>query len=47
VGAVNASLYRGLAVGAAILLVLSGLLWLRFGERIYFDRMVAAIAGCF
>ncbi|WP_417676187.1 hypothetical protein [Roseibium sp.] len=43
----NASLYRGLALGAAVLLVLSGFLWLRFGERIYFDRMISAIAGCF
>lgn len=43
----NASLYKGLALGAAALLVLSGLLWLRFGERIYFDKMAAAIAGCF
>ena len=43
----NASLYRGLAIGAGALLLLSGLLWLRFGERIYFDKMAAAIAGCF
>lgn len=43
----NASLYRGLAIGATALIVLSGILWLRFGERIYFDKMVAAIAGCF
>lgn len=43
----NASLYKGLALGAAVLLAASGLLWLRYGERIYFDKMAAAIAGCF
>ena len=43
----NASLYKGLALGAALLLGGSALMWLRFGERIYFDRMAAAIAGCF
>lgn len=43
----NASLYKGLALGAVALLAASGLLWLRYGERIYFDKMAAAIAGCF
>jgi len=37
----------GLSAGGATLLLASGLLWLRFGERIYFDKMAAAIAGCF
>ncbi len=43
----NTSLYTGLAFGAIGLLALSGLLWLRYGERIYVDKMIAAIAGCF
>ena len=43
----NASLYKGLALGATAFLGLSGLLWLRYGERIYFDKMIAGIAGCF
>lgn len=43
----TASLYAGLAAGAAVLTTASGLLWLRYGERIYFDKMAAAIAGCF
>lgn len=46
-GTMNASLYKGLALGAIGFVGLSGLLWLRYGERIYFDKMAAAIAGCF
>ncbi|WP_281393158.1 hypothetical protein [Roseibium litorale] len=41
------SLYAGLSAGGLIILAASGLLWLRYGERIYFDKMAAAIAGCF
>ncbi|MEP0234010.1 hypothetical protein [Roseibium sp.] len=40
-------LYLGLATGATMLIAASGLLWLRFGERVYFDQLVAGIAGCF
>ncbi|MEJ8473408.1 hypothetical protein [Roseibium algae] len=41
------SLYAGLAFGGGLLIAASGLLWLRMGERIYFDRLIAGIAGCF
>ncbi|TWI84576.1 hypothetical protein JM93_02908 [Roseibium hamelinense] len=40
-------LYAGLGLGAAIVLTASGLLWLRAGERVYFDKILAGIAGCF
>lgn len=46
-GTMNASLFTGLALGATAFLGLSGLLWLRYAERIYFDKMIAGIAGCF
>ncbi|WP_277914607.1 hypothetical protein [Polymorphum gilvum] len=35
----------GIAGGAVLLAAV--VLWLRFGERVYFDRMASAIAGCF
>jgi hypothetical protein len=38
------------AIGAAVLAVaLAGslLMWARFGEAIYIDRILAAIASCF
>lgn len=40
-------LYMGLATGATSLVALSGLLWLYAGERVYVDRLLSAIAGCF
>lgn len=40
-------LYLGLTAGAASLLALSGLLWFYAGERVFVDRLISAIAGCF
>ncbi|WP_417685223.1 hypothetical protein [Roseibium sp.] len=39
-------LVAGVALGGLLVLSLSVLLWLRFGERIYFDKIAAGIAGC-
>jgi hypothetical protein len=41
------SLYLGLAAGGVLLVAASSLLWLRYGQRIYFDKLIAGIAGCF
>ncbi|WP_256372706.1 hypothetical protein [Roseibium sp. RKSG952] len=41
------ALYAGLAAGAAVLIAAGSLLWLRAGERVFVDKMLAAIAGCF
>ena len=42
----NRLLFAGLAVFAGIgLLALA--LWARYGEAVYFDRLIAGIAGCF
>jgi hypothetical protein len=41
------SLYLGLALGAASLVALAALLWVYAGERVYVDRLISAIAGCF
>lgn len=41
------SLYAGLSAGGLMILAASGLLWLRYGERVYFDKITATIAGCF
>lgn len=40
-------LYLGLAFGATSLVALSAMLWLYAGERVYVDRLISAIAGCF
>lgn len=40
-------LYAGLAIAATVTVAAASLLWLRVGESIYVDRLVAAIAGCF
>jgi len=41
------SLYMGLGAGATGLVALSALLWFYAGERVYVDRLISAIAGCF
>jgi len=41
------SLYAGLGLGGGVLLAASTLLWLRAGERVYVDKLLSAIAGCF
>jgi len=40
-------LFMGLTVGATGLVALSAFLWLYAGERVYADRLISAIAGCF
>ncbi|WP_428688610.1 hypothetical protein [Roseibium sp.] len=40
-------LYIGLGLGATSLVALSAVLWLYSGERVFADRLIAAIAGCF
>jgi len=40
-------LYFGLALSATSLVALSALLWAYAGERVYVDRLLSAIAGCF
>lgn len=40
-------LYLGLAAGATTLVALASVLWLYAGERIYADRLISMIAGCF
>jgi hypothetical protein len=40
-------LFIGLSAGAAGLVALAALLWLYAGERVYADRLISAIAGCF
>lgn len=37
----------GLTAGATGLVALSAFLWLYAGERVYADRLISAIAGCF
>lgn len=40
-------LYIGLAVGATGIVVLASSLWIYAGERVYADRLISALAGCF
>ncbi len=40
-------LFMGLTAGATGLVALSAFLWLYSGERVYADRLISAIAGCF
>jgi len=40
-------LYAGLALGGGILLAAASVLWLRAGELVFIDKMLAGIAGCF
>ncbi|WP_286201017.1 hypothetical protein [Labrenzia sp. 5N] len=40
-------LFMGLTAVAAGLVALSAFLWLYAGERVYADRLISAIAGCF
>ncbi len=40
-------LFMGLTAGATVLVALSAFLWLYAGERVYADRLISAIAGCF
>ena len=40
-------LFMGLTAGATGLVALSAFLWLYAGERVYSDRLISAIAGCF
>ncbi|EAV44603.1 MULTISPECIES: hypothetical protein [Stappiaceae] len=40
-------LFMGLTAGATGLVALSAFLWLYAGERVYADRLISAIAGCF
>lgn len=40
-------LYIGLTAGATVLVALSVMLWLYSGERVFADRLISAIAGCF
>ncbi|MGS4987322.1 hypothetical protein ACVDG9_05105 [Roseibium sp. RP-7] len=40
-------LFMGLTTGATGLVALSAFLWLYAGERVYADRLISAIAGCF
>lgn len=40
-------LFMGLTAGATGLLALAAVLWLYAGERVYADRLLSAIAGCF
>jgi len=40
-------LFISLSAGAAGLVVLAALLWFYAGERVYADRLISAIAGCF
>ncbi|GAB4516097.1 MAG: hypothetical protein Tsb0019_15260 [Roseibium sp.] len=41
------TLFIGLTAGATALVALAALLWLYAGERVYADRLISAIAGCF
>lgn len=41
------SLNVGLAAGGLFLIGAAMLLWARFGERVFFDNLIAGIAGCF
>ncbi|GGB51536.1 hypothetical protein GCM10011316_24450 [Roseibium aquae] len=41
------SLYAGLALAGGVLITASLMLWLYAGERVYVDRLLSAIAGCF
>ncbi|CTQ60872.1 MAG: hypothetical protein RIE06_17205 [Roseibium album] len=40
-------LFVGLIAGATGFVALSAVLWLYAGERVYADRLLSAIAGCF
>ncbi|GAB2185481.1 hypothetical protein LAB1_27900 [Roseibium sp. LAB1] len=40
-------LFMGLTAGATGLVALSAFLWLYAGERVFADRLISAIAGCF
>lgn len=40
-------LFMGLTASATGLVALSAFLWLYAGERVYADRLISAIAGCF
>lgn len=40
------SLYAGLATFALAAVTAAGLMWVRYGEVLYFDRLVSAIANC-
>ncbi len=40
-------LYAGLATGAGLLILASGFLWMQAGERVFVDKLLAGIAGCF
>ncbi len=41
------SLYAVAGLSGAAVLLGTTMLWFRFGERVFFDRLVAGIAGCF
>lgn len=41
------SLYAGLSLGGALLMTASVFFWLQAGERVFVDRLLAGIAGCF
>ncbi|MEM5584382.1 MULTISPECIES: hypothetical protein [unclassified Roseibium] len=40
-------LFIGLAAGATGIVALAAALWFYAGERVYVDRLISAIAGCF
>jgi len=37
----------GLSLAGLAAVALGGLLWMRFGELVYFDVIAASFAGCF
>ncbi|NBN64330.1 hypothetical protein GWI72_11345 [Microvirga tunisiensis] len=37
----------GAGLGGGTLVLAASLAWLKFGEAIYVDRLIAGLAGCF
>lgn len=37
----------GVGGGALVLVLAASLAWLKFGEAIYFERLMSGLAGCF